>query len=47
MTSGHRSPSLEPLGLRPIRRLRESLINRIAAGEVRTGLDADTDEIYV
>ncbi|KAJ8584595.1 hypothetical protein M405DRAFT_936506 [Rhizopogon salebrosus TDB-379] len=33
MTSGHRSPSLEPLGLRPIRRLRESLINRIAAGE--------------
>jgi hypothetical protein len=50
MTSGRRSPSPEPLGPRPIRRLHESLINRIAAGEVRTGLaatDAETDDIYV
>ncbi|KAG1792786.1 histidine kinase-like ATPase [Suillus plorans] len=34
MASGHRSPSLEPPGPQPIRRLHESLINRIAAGEI-------------
>ncbi|KAG1885385.1 histidine kinase-like ATPase [Suillus subluteus] len=34
MTSGRRSPSPEPPGPQPIRRLHESLINRIAAGEI-------------
>ncbi|KAG0694560.1 histidine kinase-like ATPase, partial [Suillus ampliporus] len=34
MASGRHSPSPEPPGPRPIRRLHESLINRIAAGEI-------------
>ncbi|KAG1903457.1 histidine kinase-like ATPase [Suillus fuscotomentosus] len=34
MASGRRSPSPEPPGPQPIRRLHESLINRIAAGEI-------------